>query len=184
MITGKKYSCFKNVFKKAVQEILKTDVLEQIEKTKDSFFSEQSVKNNQTNDDSEILENLKEEKKKEEEITLNEFIDNIGNKFSHFFLETMNTYNVENRLNVLEHEICYGRKRIDDLKDKKYIEEIIESHVAENKGNLIDLMDKEKERLREQIKEMDESINKCSLKIKELHKENTMFEKEYKKLFN
>lgn len=181
MTTNAKYSCLKNVFKKAVQEILKKEVLEEVVKTKDSFFSE----NNKTKDESEVIEKEKvgNEAISEKFENLDDFLTSIKTKFSHCFKEKMAECCVEHKLNLLEHEKVYRRERNKDLNDKTYIKEILESHVADEKENVATLMEEEKNALKEQIKRLDEKINEVNNHITKLNKENRSIETTYKKKF-
>ena len=186
--TGR-YNMLKNVFKKAAGSILNKDELETVEKIKDSFYSEtEKTKEESKEGDSEtteIIEKKVEKKEVEEDYeSLDQFIEELKSKFAHTFKEKVAEYNLEHLLNNLDYEVKSRRHCTRDMRDKKYIKEILESHVVDSKENIAMLMEEETRALQDQMKQVDERIEEINKKMRELENENELLEKEYKEVIN
>ena len=116
---GPRMTKLKECFKRATKEILNREKIIREEKGKDSFFSEKEIQNDKSD---EIVDNL---------------INSVKNKFSHIFKEKIMENNLEFLLNKLDLDIKNKRINYNDIRDRKYIREIFESSIVDEKENIL-----------------------------------------------
>lgn len=157
---------FKEVFKRAIQEILKEeDNLNSIFNSpafKDSFYSESTF-------------NLAQEDIKQM------FID-IKNKFTEHFKTKIRQTNLDFKLNSLDRDIKDNRSSYKDIKSPDYIKEILESNIVDKKEELMGLLEQETVETENKIDEL--KLRKTNLEelLDAIKRENYEYEIEYQKL--
>lgn len=163
---GARLTKLKEVFKRAIQEILKEETavndLLSSPKFKDSFYSESTVHMN-----TEDVKKL--------------FVD-IKSRLTEVFKAKIRQTNLDFKLNSLDKDIKDNRNNTKDLRSTEYIKEIFESHIIDKKEELV-------KRLEQEISESETEANSLKAEIAELEErikmidiENETYEKEYQTL--
>lgn len=115
---GARFTKFKLVYKKAIQEILtKYEQLAKQSPHVDSFFKPDFSKLNE--------KNYKEQ------------LNNLQNKLSDLFKKKVKEYDLETKLNKLDLMIKDNISVTKDIKNEEYIQEILESYLVEDKFELL-----------------------------------------------
>lgn len=163
---GARLAKLKDVFKKAIQEILQQEesitTLITSPAFKDSFYSESTM--HVTQDDVKQL-----------------FME-IKGRFTEVFKTKLRQTNLDFKLNNLDKDIKDGRISYSDIKNAEYIKEIFESNIVDKKEELARILEKENEDSEALINAYKSRIAESESKIKRLEEENTLFEKEYQAL--
>ncbi|KAL6122515.1 hypothetical protein NUSPORA_00433 [Nucleospora cyclopteri] len=163
---GPRVNKLKEVFKRAITEMLKKDRLMQEDPKKDSFYSDSQ----------------KETIRERSEEVIDALISTIRSKFSHIFKEKLIETNLEQLMNNLDRDIKNKRVNSCDIRDKKYITEIFESSIADSKENILNLLNDEIESAKKQMSEIDGKIKAINKAMKEVREENTEYELKYKEI--
>jgi len=163
---GARLAKLKDVFKKAIQEILQQEesitTLITSPAFKDSFYSESTM--HVTQDDVKQL-----------------FME-IKGRFTEVFKTKLRQTNLDFKLNNLDKDIKDGRISYSDIKNTEYIREIFESNIVDKKEELARILEKENEDSEALINMYKSRIAESENKIKKLEEENALFEKEYQTL--
>ncbi|KAM0681512.1 hypothetical protein GINT2_000024 [Glugoides intestinalis] len=165
---GARLAKLKEVFKRAIQEIMKE---EEAVKTliaspsfRDSFFSESTM--HMSHDDVGKL-----------------FLD-IKSRFTEVFKTKIRQTNLDYKLNSLDKDIKDGRVSYKDIKSEEYIEEIFESNIVDKKEELVKFLEKELLKNDQQISQLQNTIADLEANLKFLEYENEEHEREYISLIN
>lgn len=163
---GARLSKLKEVFKRAVQEILKEeDAVKSLllsPQTKDSFYSDSIVQLTQ-----EDIRNL---------------FFQIKNHFGEIFKEKIRKNNLDTLLNGLDRDIKESRMCYKDIRDVEYIREIFESHIVDKKEDLVKYLEESIEEIDSRSTQIEEEIKEIKRQIDECKKENEESEQIYQKI--
>lgn len=163
---GARLAKLKEVFKRAIQEILKEEAavksLMASPAFRDSFYSESTVQ--MTPEDVKQL-----------------FLE-IKSRFTEVFKTKIRQTNLDFKLNNLDKDIKDGRASYKDIRNADYIKEIFESNIVDKKEEFVKFLEKEIEEPELKIGEMKNHMIELEEKLKSLQRENEEFEKEYQKL--
>lgn len=163
---GARLSKLKEVFKKAIQEILKEEenvkTLAMSPVVRDSFYSESTV---QFSPDE--ISKL--------------FVDLKARLVEVFKIKVRQT-NLDFKLNNLDREIKEGRISMKDIKNEEYINEIFESYIADKKEEYVKALEKEIECSDKAILDLNNEKAELEAILKFLEFENEEHEREYNKL--
>lgn len=163
---GARLAKLKEVFKRAVQEILKEEAavkfLMASPTFRDSFYSESTVQ--MTPEDVKQL-----------------FLE-IKSRFTETFKTKIRQTNLDFKLNNLDKDIKDGRVSYKDIKSVDYIREIFESNIVDKKEEFVKLLERNIEEPDLKIGEMKSHMIELEGRLKSLEKENSEFEREYQEL--
>lgn len=163
---GARFSKLKEVFKRAIQEILKdeeTVLLMAISPDlKDSFYSESTVQTCQ--------EDVKQ------------VFTEIKSKFTEVFKNKIRTSNLDIKLNNLDKDIKDNRVNNKDIKNENYIKEIFESHITDLKEDFVKTLEQNISEPENKIIEISNEIEKIEENIKKLEVENLQYENDFQNL--
>lgn len=163
---GIRLAKFKEVFKKAVREILKEEdaaiALAATENTRDSFYSDSSV-------------HVRQEEIRALFVT-------IKQRLSEKFKEVLRQNSLETRLNALDKEIKEGRTCYRNLKDPEYIAEVFDSYVVDRKEDLVKQLEQEEVEGAARIADLQQSIATLTDQLKSMEAANAVAEEQYNQL--
>lgn len=165
---GPRFSKLKEVFKRAIQEILKDEdtVLSMAisPDTKDSFYSESTVQVCQ--DD------------------IKQVFSEIRQKFTEAFKSKIRNSNLNTKLNNLDKDIKDNRVTNKDIKNEGYIKEIFESSIADTKENFVKVLERTISESEDKINTVSQEILQIEELIRKLEHENWQYEIEFQGLVN
>lgn len=165
---GPRLKKLKEVYKKAIQEILKEEdaicasITNNSEHAKDSFYSNSSVCVKQEDIRKIFLE--------------------IKHQFSEALKEKIRACNLDRKLNTLDKDIKDGRMCYQDIRNAEYIKEIFDSQIADKKEELVRFVE---EKLRKETNEkerIEREIEEIKKELREKEEENEKYEGIYKDL--
>lgn len=163
---GPRLTKLKEVFKRAIQEILKEENnannLMNINSAKDSFYSDSTIQVGPETIKSVFIE--------------------IKSKFTEIFKNKIRNANLDTKLNNLDNDIKENRVNTKDIKNELYIKEIFESHAVDMKEELIRLLEMEIKEPEQEIIDLEKEIKQIENDIKIKESENEAFEKVYNDL--
>jgi hypothetical protein len=165
---GVRLSKLKEVFKRAVQEILKKEdeIKQHIASPtfRDSFFSETTMQ--MTPED------------------ISRMFQDIKTRFTEIFKAKIRQTNLDYKLNNLDKDIKDGRMSYKDIKNEEYIEEILESNIVDKKEEFVKFVENETNECDLNIAKMQNEIAELEATLKFLEYENEEHEREYQILIN
>lgn len=165
---GVRLSKLKEIFKKAVQEIIKDEknVKELIASPtfRDSFFSETTMQI--TPED------------------ISKLFQEIKTRFAEVFKTKIRQTNLDYKLNNLDKDIKDGRMSYKDIKNEDYIEEILESNIVDKKEEFIKFLEVELNECDKNTAKMQNEIAELEANLKFLEYENEEYQREYQMLIN
>ncbi|ELA42324.1 uncharacterized protein VICG_00724 [Vittaforma corneae ATCC 50505] len=163
---GARLSKLKEIFKRAVQEIMKE---EQAVKSlilsptfRDSFFSETTMQMSPED--------------------VGKLFQDIKARFTEVFKAKIRQTNLDYKLNNLDKDIKDGRMSYKDIKNGEYIEEILESNIVDKKEELVKFIEKEICECDQGIVKMQNEVAELKANLKLLEYENEECEREYQML--
>lgn len=163
---GARLAKLKEVFKKAIQEILKEEPsiidLVTLNETKDSFYSNSSMQLRQ------------------DEIRM--LFAEIKHRFSEVLKEKIRQNQIDIKLNGIDKDIMENRTRCRDLNDDGYLEEIFESYVVDKKEYQVKKLEEICEGSVKRSKQLELEIEELESKLVEIKRENREYERIYLKL--
>lgn len=165
---GARLSKLKEVFKRAVQEIMKE---EQAVKSlimsptfRDSFYSESTMQMSPED--------------------IGKLFQDIKSRLTETFKLKVRQTNLDFKLNNLDKDIKEGRLCYKDIKDEEYIEEIFESNIVDKKEEFAKILESEISDSSAKILQMQNEIAELEANLKFLEYENEEYEREYQMLVN
>lgn len=165
---GARLSKLKEVFKRAVQEIMKEEqevrALMLSPTFRDSFFSETTM---QASPDD-----------------IGRLFQDIKARFTEVFKAKIRQTNLDYKLNNLDKDIKDGRMSYRDIKSEEYIGEIFESNIADKKEELVKTIEKELVECGQRVAAMHAEQAELERVLKELEAENAEHEREYKAILS
>jgi len=165
---GARLSKLKEIFKRAVQEIMKEEqevkALMLSPTFRDSFFSETTMQ--LTPED------------------IRRLFQDIKTRFTEVFKAKLRQTNLDYKLNNLDKDIKDGRVSYKDIRNEEYIGDVFESNIADKKEEFVKTVEKEIGECDERILGMQNEINEIEGNIKLLEFENEEYEREYKNLLS
>lgn len=165
---GVRLSKLKEVFKRAVQEILKEEQMVKSMMTspsfRDSFFSETTLQMS-PEDASKLFQDVK-------------------SRFTEVFKAKLRQTNLDYKLNNLDKDIKDGRVSYKEIRNEEYVGEIFESNIVDKKEEFVKFMEKEINESDRSIGRMENELVELEASLKFLEYENEEYEREYQLLVN
>ena len=163
---GPRLRKLKEVYKKAVQEILKEEEAIRMSivasETKDSFYSDSSVQIKQ--DD------------------IRKIFSDIKQQFSEVLKEKIRGVNLDLKLNTLDKDIKDGRVCYQDIRNPEYIREIFESRIADKKEELVRALETRMQASTDEIQGLESGIAETRERLRDMEAENAGLEREYSRI--
>lgn len=163
---GPRLNKLKEVFKKAVQEILKEEEAAKTllisSQTRDSFYSDSALQLSQ--DDVKMI------------------FSTIKSRFSETFKEKIRAANLPTLLNNLDRDIKENRVCMNDIRNEEYIAEIFESYTVDKKEEFANFLEINLEKFESMKVQLEEEISNLKKKLAEVNEENKENEQEYQRI--
>lgn len=165
---GARLSKLKEIFKRAVQEIMKEEEavgsLVLSPTFRDSFFSETTMQMSPED--------------------VGKLFQDIKARFTEVFKAKIRQTNLDYKLNNLDRDIKDGRVSYKDIRNEEYIEEILESNIVDKKEEFVKFIEKEMNDCDQSAVKMQNEIVELEANLKFLEYENEEYEREYQMLVN
>lgn len=163
---GARLSKLKEIFKRAVQEIMKEEKevksLMLSPTFRDSFFSESTMQMSPED--------------------IGRLFQEIKTRFTEIFKAKLRQTNLDYKLNTLDRDIKDERMSYKDIKSEEYIEEVLESNIVDKKEEVVKTIEREVNECDLDIIRMQNEIAELEGNIKLLEFENEEYEREYRNL--
>ncbi|KAI5150718.1 hypothetical protein ENBRE01_1664 [Enteropsectra breve] len=163
---GPRLKKLKEIYKKAIQEILKTEddihTMLASSMTKDSFYSNASAHFKQE-DISAVFVQLKQ-------------------RFTEIFKEKIKRADLDILLNCLDKDIKERRMGYQDIACPAYIREIFDSHVVDKKEQFIKSLEEEGANIANSISAKENEISDLKGQIRKVEEENALYEQIYNRI--